>query len=354
MLRIVGFTIMMLSLSSQVIWGQMATPAEPGIVRTAFPNVRGLSADYHIGPGDMLEIQVVEAEELGQTLRVTAAGEINFLSIGSLQVQDLTAAEIENTIASALRGKKLVQDPQVLVFIKEYHSKKIYLMGEFAFPCEFIMAQNLTAFDAMLMAGGLGPHPARYGYLHRHSANLENGPPSTQVIAKPDTPQEGTQIYRIDMSPLLEGKSPEPNPILREGDYLIVPRKQVESFFVLGDVTSPSNFDIPEGKTITVTQAIAFAGGPTFTAKPSKTILARKNADGKRFEIPVNFTAIVKGKKKDISLQPDDIVYVPSGKLPMLREQYVTRTDLYVEGTVFRVGRYYQLPAEQRNGIRNF
>ena len=349
MLRLAGVVILGFCVLPAILWSQ-AVPSQPQSsgLRTTFPNVRGLSQDYRIGAGDALEIQVVDTPELNQTLTVSAAGGINFLGLGAIPVLDLTAAELETRIAAALKLKKLVKEPQVLVFIKEYRAKRIFLMGEFASPGEFVMSQNLTVMDAILLAGGLGPSPDDHAYLHRHFVIGNDKPPSAALIANPEVAQEGTEIIKINLKPMLEGRAPEPDPLLKEGDFLIVSRKLVDSFYVLGDVTNPSNFDIPEGQTITVSRAIAQAGGPTFTAKPSNTIIARRSPGGTRQDIKVDYSAILKGKKPDIAVKPNDVIYVPSGKLPMLREQYVTRSNLYVEGTVFRIGRYYQLPEEGR------
>jgi protein involved in polysaccharide export with SLBB domain len=301
-----------------------------------------------VGVGDTLEIQVVDTTELNQTVKVSAAGDINFLGVGAIPVRDLTAAEVEVRVGSALKEKKLVQKPQVLVFIREYQAKRIYLLGEFAFPGEFVMSQTLTVMDAILLAGGLGSYSLQYGYLHRHVSKREGGPPPISVIAQPDVPREGTEIFRIDLKPILEGKAPEPDLMLEEGDYLIVPRREVEFVFVLGEVRVPLNYPLYERQTLTVSQAIAQAGGPTSSAKASKTILSRKNSEGKRQEMKLDYWAILSGKQRDIEVRPNDVIYVPSGKFSMVVEQFISETPFIAEGTAFHVGRYYQLPEEAR------
>jgi polysaccharide export outer membrane protein len=309
-----------------------------------------VSQDYRVGVGDTLEIQVVDAAELTQTLRVSAAGDINFLPVGATPVAGLTAAEVEAGIGSALQGKRLLRNPQVLVFIKAYQAKRIYVMGEVVFPGELIMSQNLTVMDAILLAGGLSSFSARYGYLHRHvSKRSETGPPPTNVIAEPEAPREGTEIFKIDLQPFQEGKVPEPDLTLQQGDYLIVPARIVESVYVLGAVKQPFHYDFPTGQTLMVSQAISLARGPDETAKPSKTIIVRKDKKGKQQQINVDFPAIIKGEKPDIEVLPDDIVYVPRSKVAIIREGYVAQSDLFAEGVVYKIGRYYQLPEEARH-----
>lgn len=319
--------------------------------RTAVTNLRGLSQDYRLGAGDTVEIQVVDAPELNQTAQISAVGQINILPVGAIAVEGLTAAEAEEKIASVLQEKRLVREPQVLVFIKAYQAKRIYVMGELAFPGEYVMSQNLSVMDAILLAGGLGPYPPRFGYLHRHvSTRREDRPPPPSVLARPDAPREGTEIYKIDLQPFLEGKSPQPDITLRQGDYLIVPREEVQFFYVLGEVVNPLYYVYPSGKSLMVSQAIAQAGGPTTAAKPSQTIISRKDSRGKRQELKVDFAAIIQGKKPDIEILPEDVIFVPSSRLTLMKEDYITKTDLILEGTAFRVGRYYQLPAEARQG----
>jgi polysaccharide export outer membrane protein len=349
MLRILALTIIAFGASLQISLGQaVPSQAQPTPLRTTFPNAHGLSQDYRVGSGDTLEIQVVDAPDLNQTLKVSTTGEINFLSLGAVSVKDLTAAEIETKIGSALKERKLVQDPQILAYIKGYQAKRIYLIGELAFPGEFVMSQNLTVMDAILLAGGLGASPVHYGYLHRHTSKGESVPPPENIVAKPETPRQGTDIYKIDLMPLLKGKSPEPDLLLKEGDYLIIPRRDSDLFFVLGEVTNPYNYAYPEGRVLTLSQAIAQAGGPTTAAKASKVVISRKDENGNRSEMYADFSAILMGKQKDIEIRPNDIVFVPSGKLTMIKEQYITTTDLFAEGTAFRIGRYYQMQAAQQ------
>lgn len=325
--------------------------------RTTFANVRGESPEYRLGAGDVLEIHVVDAPELNQTIQVSVGGDINFLPVGGIPVAGLTAAEAEDRIAAALKERRLVREPQVLIFIREYKAKRVYVLGELVFPGEFVMSQSLTVMDAILLAGGLGPYPPRYGYLHHHISRMgEDRPPPASVLARPDAPREGTEIFKIDLQPFLEGKSPQPDLALQHGDYLIIPREEVEFFYVLGEVMNPLYYVYPTGRKLMVSQAIAQAGGPTMAAKTSQTIISRKDSKGKRQELKVDFASIIQGKKPDIEIYPEDVVYVPSSKLTIMKEDYITKTDLIIEGTAFRMGRYYQLPPEGRQaaGFRIF
>ena len=47
------------------------------------------------------------------------------------------------------------------------------------------------------------------------------------------------------------------------------------------------------------------------TAKMSKGILVRYAEKGERQELPVDFSEILKGKREDVTIHPDDVIFVP-------------------------------------------
>ncbi len=61
-------------------------------------------------------------------------------------------------------------------------------------------------------------------------------------------------------------------------------------------------------------QVIAAAGGPTRLASAGKTRMLRRSANGVQ-EMPVPLQKLMEGKKADMSVQPDDILYVPSSRV---------------------------------------
>ncbi len=62
---------------------------------------------------------------------------------------------------------------------------------------------------------------------------------------------------------------------------------------------------------LTLMQAVALAGGTPPSAVPAHSKLIRKLPDGGYREIPVNFSAMQKGKQPDIVMEPEDVLYVP-------------------------------------------
>ncbi|MGA9473322.1 MAG: polysaccharide biosynthesis/export family protein, partial [Terriglobales bacterium] len=87
-----------------------------------------------IGPGDDLDVTVYGAPDLSEHTRVSADGNISMPLIGYVRIAGLSSSEAEGAIEAKLRQDKVVNDPQVSVYVKEYSSSGISVAGEVAKP----------------------------------------------------------------------------------------------------------------------------------------------------------------------------------------------------------------------------
>ncbi len=72
---------------------------------------------------------------------------------------------------------------------------------------------------------------------------------------------------------------------------------------------------------MTVTEAIAEAGGVLSTGDKSKVVVLRRQPTGMLAQIPVNVSAIYKGKAPDSTyLVPGDQIIVPGNKLKKFQQ----------------------------------
>jgi len=97
------------------------------------------------------------------------------------------------------------------------------------------------------------------------------------------------------------------NPYVEPGDIVTIP--EAEQVYVVGNVYTPRS--LPLREPITVSRAIAMAGGPLRDSKTDKIHIVRQEAGGAKSEIFVNLNAIAKKKAEDLMLKPNDIVEVP-------------------------------------------
>lgn len=107
--------------------------------------------DYRIGPGDLLLVSVFQVEDLSLEARVSGAGEINLPLIGTVPVQNLTRKEVKALIEQKL-GDHYLQDPDVTVFIKEYSSQFVTVIGLVKKPGIIPLTRPTTLLRIMAVA----------------------------------------------------------------------------------------------------------------------------------------------------------------------------------------------------------
>ena len=109
-------------------------------------------------------------------------------------------------------------------------------------------------------------------------------------------------------------------------EYLIDPQVTVSldkaasyHYSVIGDVGQPGVRVMT--RRLTVSEAIAEAGGVLPTGNRSRVTLLRRQSDGTMYSIPVNVSAVYKGKEPDNHyLLPGDQIVVPGNKLKTVQK----------------------------------
>ncbi len=259
--------------------------------------------DYRIGPEDLLEISVFEVEKLNETVRVSFQGNISLPLLGTLRVKGLTAGELEREIRELL-AEKYLQDPHVTVFIKEYRSRRISVIGAVVKPDVYTVTGQKTILDMLATAGGLKEEAGSLLFLIRPPAAEEQA-----VKSDEDTTQETPRTFVVDLDKLLIAGDLDLNLQLMHGDVINVPAGG--KVFVGGEVRKPGGFPL-KGERMTVSQAIVLAGGIKETAYGPGTKIFRYSEEGVGKEVlSVNASAIFKGKEEDIYVKENDIIIIP-------------------------------------------
>jgi polysaccharide export outer membrane protein len=271
----------------------------PGQIPSLDDQLKALSSvgktdpEYRLGPGDLIEISVFGVENFQRTLRISASGVIKLPLLDSIDAAGLTPAELEERLTAALDGD-VIKNPQVSVFVKEYRSQTLYVLGAVRTPGQYQMNLQLKVVDALSMAGGLLPNAVEEAVIHRKSADGSD------------------EIIRVNLRELLEQGNLALNVVVKGGDVVHVQERLAKTAYILGDVSRAGAYELPAKRDLRVTQLFAAAGGPLKTAKMNQGILVRYNEKGERQELPVNFAEIMSGKKEDFLVQANDIVFVPS------------------------------------------
>jgi polysaccharide biosynthesis/export protein len=255
------------------------------------------SADYRLGPGDLIEIRVFGVAQLDQTLRISAAGTIKLPIVDQITAAGLSAAELERRIAERLHGE-VVRDPQVSVFVKEYRSQPVTVLGAVRNPGQFQVSLQLRLVDILSMAGGLQPNASDEAMIQRPSPNGTDD-----------------EILKVDLRELLERGDLRLNMAMRGGDVIHIRAREDKFVYVVGELNRPGAFPVPPKREMRVSEVFALAGGASKTAHASDSMLIRYDEQGQRQELKVNFSDILKGKEEDFFVRGEDIIFVPGSRV---------------------------------------
>ncbi|MGC4092082.1 MAG: polysaccharide biosynthesis/export family protein [Polyangiaceae bacterium] len=108
-----------------------------------------------VGPTDVLTMEIVGEKDLPKEYHVASDGSIDVPYVHSVQVGGLDPHEISQRVRQALKDAKVLEDPSVIVSVKEYHSQRVTLLGQVAKPGSYPFTAGLTLIQAVSLAGGL-------------------------------------------------------------------------------------------------------------------------------------------------------------------------------------------------------
>lgn len=108
--------------------------------------------EYLLEPGDVLSIRVWGMDELGvEKVMVRPDGKIDVPLVGELPVSGSSSATAVANITAAL--KTYVRDPKVTMNIEEYHTTRVYVLGEVTKPGMYELTKQHNLLDAIGSAG---------------------------------------------------------------------------------------------------------------------------------------------------------------------------------------------------------
>jgi polysaccharide export outer membrane protein len=259
--------------------------------------------EYRIGKDDLVEVAVFEVPDLAATSRVTASGVISMPLLGPVEVIAHTPQEVERSIEEALK-QKYINDPHVTVFVREYASQPVSVLGAVKLPGIYQIKGQKSLYDMLAMAQGLDTNAGNSIQVIR-AKKTEAG--SEQQEAQPG------ESVSVSIEDLFENGKTELNVPIFAGDTINVLR--AGSVFVVGEVMRPNEFVLRNGKNVTLSQAVALANGFTKDAKKAECTVIRYHRDGRKEEIRADAAKILRGQAADVAMLPNDILFVPANKL---------------------------------------
>jgi polysaccharide biosynthesis/export protein len=329
------------------------------------------SPDFLIGPGDLLRVSVPGVDELKDyEVRVSPDSTITLPVTDEIHIAGLGQEGVRQAIRTAL--ERYVKDPEVEVFVKEYRSRQVAIIGMVQKPGLYTLnSRTDSVLDMVSRAGGMTENAGNNVILvpasadHATSARLfetaafevPQAAAVTQSAAitndqyadaspteKPDKVEplkaDGRGPAQTLPIPLLAqahpitislGDTDAPSPLAipaRPGDVIIVP--PAGEVMVQGWVQNPGAFRITPG--MTVLGAVTAAGGQLFS---SSAEVLRSAARGGKTALEVNLARVERREEPDLPVRSGDVVIVNrsvTGAVPYLLYGLFTRfgTGMYL------------------------
>jgi polysaccharide export outer membrane protein len=162
-------------------------------------------SDVTLGPGDTFEVSVYDEKELSGKYQVADDGTINFPLIGTLKVAGKAPTAIAREIQDALRDKQILRNPSVSLFVSDYASRRVNVVGAVQKPGSITWMSGMSIVQAVSMAGGLTPLAAANDTI----VTRQQG----------DKPQR----FKVQVGRIAEGR--ERDFMLMNGDIVFVPER---------------------------------------------------------------------------------------------------------------------------------
>jgi polysaccharide export outer membrane protein len=165
---------------------------------------------YRVEASDVLEFHYRYTPEFDQTVTVQPDGFVTLRLVGDLKLQGLTLDQVKTTVLE--KASLRLKAPEITVVLKEFEKPYFVVGGEVANPGKFEMRGQVTALQAIAMAGGFKSPSAKH----------------SQVILYRRIGDDLAKAEILDLKAEMNPKAaPEPLTDLRPGDLLVVPQNKI-------------------------------------------------------------------------------------------------------------------------------
>lgn len=263
-----------------------------------------IPADYIMGPGDKVSVQIFGKEKDELELTVNREGQIVFPSHGPFTVSGLSFDEMKRLLTARIKEKVMGID--VVVGIASLRSMRVFVLGDAFKPGPYTLSSLSSITHAIFAAGGISD-----------IGSLRN------IQLK----RAGKLVTTLDLYDLLIKGDSSSDVLLQSGDVVFVAPKG-HTIRVEGEVRRPAIYEL--SKNSSFNDVLTMSGGLLPTAFAKTTRVERYNQDALRTVVNIDLT-----KASDLAkeVQAGDTVYVM--KAAEMFEQSIT-----VIGAVTRPGKY--------------
>jgi protein involved in polysaccharide export with SLBB domain len=294
---------------------------------------------YILGPNDVFSMSVYDSPEFDkQNIKVQPDGKITVTPLGSFYVSGMTIEELQQSAEEKL--KFYLKQPKVSIILEKTKPFLVYVSGAVINPGSYELQTDVSGYANAFNSGKLEIQ------IDRRTPILSNVLVAAGGIAfdadlehvKIANKFEGSE-YEINLFELIENGNNEQDIYLMSGDSIHIPRlptpfavdeakykKFASSTIspryvpvkVFGYVNSPGLIKLDPGQSLNLNSAITAAGGYLRDSAyaPKKVFLSRADTSGKLV------TKIVDPMENDITIMPNDIIYIPEKTRPLIGKAF--------------------------------
>ena len=310
----------------------------------------GPGTDTPVGPGDVIEVSVPQVKELAfVTTRVSGDGLISLPLLGTIRAGGRTEMDVRQEVRTRLGA--IMYDPQVTVFVREYRSRKVSVIGAVPQPGLYEpTTPSDTIFDMLAQARGALPDASRsVVFIPNVGRDTSQSGKDAAVAGTPAIDPTGSAPSTAAMlAAAVEPGTRNVEPIVlnlrdmsaamsevvltlpvRPGDVIMIP--DGGHVFIQGWVEKPGYYKISQDWTMLA--VVAAAGGAKFPADMAAARLIRPDPNGGKHVFDVDLQAIARGEAADVYVQNGDVI-----ELGATASKLVAYGLFYFFTAVFHVG----------------
>jgi protein involved in polysaccharide export with SLBB domain len=239
-----------------------------------------LTKIYRVGPNDVLDIRINDNASQSTLFTITASGLLEHPMLAEpMPAGGLTTDEIGSRLENELKRRALMDNPKVLVGVRDYASHTILVSGLVKDSGTKILRREAIPLYVVVADAQPLPEAARVTVLRN----------------------ESNQTFDVELA-----ESSEMNMLVRPGDVITLHPSVTQFVYIGGEVKLPGEKTYRRG--LTLTQALISAGGVTSKAKEASI----GRADGKGFLVVTKFKLkeIESGKVQDPAVKPGDRITI--------------------------------------------
>ncbi|EEZ83728.1 OtnA protein [Vibrio alginolyticus 40B] len=268
-------------------------------------------ANYTVGAGDEIIVQLFGKENETHRLRVNRAGTINFPSLGPVNVAGMHFSDVRDSLTQ--RVKEQMIGVRSDISLGELRTMQVFVMGDAYKPGAYTVSALTTISQAIYYSGGFG----------------ESG-----ALRDIQLKRDGKIIRKLDMYDLLL-KGDASNDVRLLPDDVVLIGSVNDTVSIEGEINRPAIYEVKQGETYQ--QLIQMAGGFTANAHVEQLEIKRYASHGAREALTLDFN---KTQDRQSKVKNGDAIKI------LKKSEELTRY-VQIEGDVRHPGY-----VEWRNGLR--